>query len=566
MRRTTDGVAFDHHHVRPETRRRRCATVARRTAANDYHSHLHPPEGSDDEHGRELPPVNNETQSTFPTSPLSPSRSRRILLIAAGSFVVVAGLVLRFLAPSPLWLDEALSVNIAQSPLGLHDALRQDGHPALYYLLLGWWIDAFGDSDGVARSLSGVLGVATVVALGAASWRFGKAMTLTMVLLAMSSPFLIAYSVEVRMYSLVTLLVATGWWALRRAWDQPSPGRLVLVAVLSAAAVHTHYWLVFMVAGAGLTLMIGAYQSGNLRRALAPLVALATGSLTLLFWLPVVLHQLAHTGTPWATRARPAEVLIETMQALGGTTRFEGEALGLLLIILVLIGMFGVSPLGTSPLMLRPHRDSPLIGPAAATVIGLGLTVAVAFATGSAFEPRYAAIVTPLLLALAARGIHLLGPKAGPMALAVIVVLGLAVSVDNLRRDRSQGQEAAQAIDAGIVEGDIVLFCPDQVGPATVRYLRTSAERRAFPSGDGELVNWNDYLETVAATNPTELAREVSEAAGSKSVWLVMGSGYRLIDPACATLSSELANLRSPEYRVIPRPVFERMTVLRFPA
>ncbi len=47
--------------------------------------------------------------------------------------VVIAGVVGRFLAPGGLWLDEALSVNIAKLPLGqLPGALVQDGSPPLY--------------------------------------------------------------------------------------------------------------------------------------------------------------------------------------------------------------------------------------------------------------------------------------------------------------------------------------------------------------------------------------------------------------------------------------------------
>ena len=35
-----------------------------------------------------------------------------LAVLVAGVVAVVAGVVLRFWAPSPLWLDEALSVNI----------------------------------------------------------------------------------------------------------------------------------------------------------------------------------------------------------------------------------------------------------------------------------------------------------------------------------------------------------------------------------------------------------------------------------------------------------------------
>ena len=70
--------------------------------------------------------------------------------VAAWGLVVVAlgfttiGVGLRFVAPSPLWLDEALSVNIASLPVGeIPDALRQDGHPPAYYLILHHWMEVF---------------------------------------------------------------------------------------------------------------------------------------------------------------------------------------------------------------------------------------------------------------------------------------------------------------------------------------------------------------------------------------------------------------------------------------
>src|SRR5690606_27146736 len=77
--------------------------------------------------------------------------------------VLAVGVVLRFVQRSPLWLDEALSVNIAS--LGVSDlleALRHDGHPPLYYLLLHGWMRVFGDGDAAVRALSGILGVAAL--------------------------------------------------------------------------------------------------------------------------------------------------------------------------------------------------------------------------------------------------------------------------------------------------------------------------------------------------------------------------------------------------------------------
>src|SRR3954467_8532121 len=76
----------------------------------------------------------------------------------AFGMVVAAGIVLRFVTRSDLWLDEALSVNIARLPFSRPaEALKHDGAPPLYYLLLHLWTDVFGTSDLAVRSLSGVI-------------------------------------------------------------------------------------------------------------------------------------------------------------------------------------------------------------------------------------------------------------------------------------------------------------------------------------------------------------------------------------------------------------------------
>ena len=77
--------------------------------------------------------------------------------------IVVLGVVLRFVQRSPLWLDEALSVNISRLPVGdLLDALRHDGHPPLYYLILHYWMKVFGEGDIAVRALSGLIAVASL--------------------------------------------------------------------------------------------------------------------------------------------------------------------------------------------------------------------------------------------------------------------------------------------------------------------------------------------------------------------------------------------------------------------
>src|SRR5918992_2870845 len=62
--------------------------------------------------------------------------------------LVALGIGLRFVSTSSLWLDEALSANISALPVGdLLEALRHDGHPPLYYLMLHGWMELVGEGD-----------------------------------------------------------------------------------------------------------------------------------------------------------------------------------------------------------------------------------------------------------------------------------------------------------------------------------------------------------------------------------------------------------------------------------
>ena len=53
------------------------------------------------------------------------------------------------------WIDEGLSVGIADRPLGdIPGVLRQDGSPPLYYVLLNVWLEIAGRSEESVHGLS----------------------------------------------------------------------------------------------------------------------------------------------------------------------------------------------------------------------------------------------------------------------------------------------------------------------------------------------------------------------------------------------------------------------------
>ncbi|MDQ1673966.1 MAG: mannosyltransferase, partial [Frankiaceae bacterium] len=142
---------------------------------------------------------------------------------------VVAGLVLRFVAGQALWLDEAQSVEIARLPLSggnsLWQALREDGSPPLYYLLLHGWIELFGTGSRTVRGLSALLNLACAVPLWYLARRvIGPRAARVAMLILITSPFAMYFATETRMYSLLLLLALFGALALGRMLQTPSIG------------------------------------------------------------------------------------------------------------------------------------------------------------------------------------------------------------------------------------------------------------------------------------------------------------------------------------------------------
>jgi uncharacterized membrane protein len=466
---------------------------------------------------------------------------------------MVAALILRFWTRSDLWLDEALTVDIARLPIHeIPSYLRRDGAPPLFYVLLHFWMGWFGTSDVAVRSLSGVFGVVTVPLAWLAGRRLGgpKAGWAAMLLVA-SSPFATRYDTETRMYSLVVLLTVLGFLALDRSLRQPRPGNLIAVGAVAGLLLYTHYWSLYLI---GVTLLWLAWVAWRgrapwRRGARYALMAALVGCLTFLPWLPTFLFQSKHTGTPWATPANFAAMVNAVSNFAGGSTS-QGRALALIFFALAGLGLFG---LATD----RRHidvdiRTRPLGRPLAVAVLGtLAAAIAGGFLTNSAFDARYASVVfIPLILMVALGLTTFQDRRIRSIILAVAVVAGLAGSVTNITTNRTQAGQVAAAIARTGHPGDIVAYCPDQLGPAVNRLLPAGRYlQTTFPRGTGpEFVDWVDYGAATAAGDPLTFAQHLESLATStgKQIFLVWAPGYQTYGVKCEGIVQTLQN--DPHY------------------
>ncbi|MHB8681521.1 MAG: glycosyltransferase family 39 protein [Acidimicrobiales bacterium] len=489
-----------------------------------------------------------EAPADAPGAPAhQPGRPRlATALVVLGAVVVVVGVALRFWARSDLWLDEALTVDIARLPLShLHAALQRDGAPPLYYVLLHFWMKPFGSSDLAVRSLSGVIGVATLPVAWLAGRRLGgRRVGAAAVVLLASSPFAVRYSTENRMYALVVLLVAAGIVLVGRALEDPRLPVLAGVAAVTALLLYSHYWSLYLVVSAVLCVGWMARRGAPARRAAAGrvLVATAVGVAAFVPWVPTFASQIRHTGTPWAAPANFAAMVNAVTSFAGGATS-QGRALALLYFALAGLGLFGLAS-GAFHVQLD-LRTRPPGRPLALAVAGtLALAVLGGYLTGSAFQARYASVVLVPLVLLVALGLDTFADRrvrAGVLAAAV--AFGLAGSIPNVWTSRTQAGQVAATLAQFGRPGDVVAFCPDQLGPAVNRLVPAGRYQGiTFPRRTGpQFVDWVDYADASRAGDPAAFAARLEAmSAPAHQIWFVWAPGYQTLGTKCESIENAL--------------------------
>jgi hypothetical protein len=481
-----------------------------------------------------------------PEPPASPATRLAPLAVAA---VVVVGVCLRFFSTSELWLDEALSVNIARLPVGdMLDALRHDGHPPLYYLLLHAWMAVVGEGDTAVRALSGILGVATLPLAYIGGRRMaGVDGGRWAVVVTCLSPYAVRYSTETRMYSLVMLLVLGGYLILDDVLVKPTRGRLAALAAISGALLLTHYWAFYLLATLGALLLLRWWRLPEERpTTLKAIVAIALGGVLFLPWLGGFLYQSSHTGTPWGAPYRPTELIQTTLNDLGGGLFSEAFLSGSVVFVLLFVALFAVRSTRTE--MTLDLHTTPIVRRELAIVIGTAAVgTIVGYATSATYQSRYAAVFAPFILLAVAIGITRFVGAARLVAAGAWVALSLFGLVWLQYFERTQSEVVAQAVAEQVEPGDLVVYCPDQLGPAYSRALHrsigdTPVTEVAYPrlNGDVEFVDWVDYADTNAGADPAVIADELRDRAGDHAVVVVWMSEYMTLEGQCESLVNSL--------------------------
>jgi 4-amino-4-deoxy-L-arabinose transferase-like glycosyltransferase len=397
--------------------------------------------------------------------------------VVAGLTVAAAALRFATLTHQSLWFDEAQAVHEMRLSLGamLHTWSANEPNPPLYFVL-GWlWTHVFGAGAAGLRSLSAVVGTATVPLVYLAGRELvSRRASLFAAALVTLSPFMIWYSQEAREYGLLAALSAASLLFFARAWRRPSGRRdLIWWTVLSGLALLTQYFALFLIGAEALLLLYRRRDAG----VVVALVALAIVEAAL------IPHLVAHQSHPagWIDNFRLSVRIQQVPVAFGFSPQYQGQSA-------LNYGLLGAAVLaGAMIVLLLVGADGPELR-GAGVAAGLAACVLLvplilALVGHDYYEPRaLIPAVIPLAVAVgaacAAPGARVAGAALAAVLCALFVYAAVKINSDH-RYQRAnwsgvaaalgpaQGTRAIAAYDGTFATAPLAVSMPgvDWTGP-----------------------------------------------------------------------------------------------------
>lgn len=443
------------------------------------------------------------------------------------------------LTTQSLWRDEVDAIRFSNWSLSeLVTGLFRTGHNGpLFFLLLRPWRNLTGNSEFALRYPSALLGT-LLIPLGyilARQWGFSRRVGLLLSLLLATSPYLVWYGQEAKMYALLVALVTLAFVAYLKALT----GARLPVPFSPKRSLSWIWWIIFMV-----SMSLSFYT-----HILAPLMLPVYGLVGLLHWphlrrhwrgsaislgcltvpyIPLALWQVPlllkgfQSGHPFYPLQEEIYLLLQLYSS--GLIRFIGLTAIILFVFLFLCGLFFSQRRQTSPPnptgVTRWHQSLRRQGITAAKRVSLAgwvllppLIVYLISLRVAVFEDRYLIYITPAFYLLVVIGLVLVR-QYWPWLASLCLGLALVINLMGIWQQRRPLKADFRAAAAYLARQDEV--------PAAIMvqtpYLRHTLNY--YYKADYKFLEglWTNNGKNVAAVD-TEMTAQTADLA---HLWLIV--------------------------------------------
>lgn len=382
----------------------------------------------------------------------APLVSRRTQALIIATIIGLAALLdLLWLGKPSIWMDEAISIDLARQPLNTLAAAFTSGvapNMGLYFLLLHGWI-ALGSllhiapSEAFIRLPSAIFAIlATIMVYVLGERFFGRFAAIVAAVVFTANGWQLTYAQDARSYSLQLLLVSLTW--------------LSLFAALRPARLDWRWWSVFVIAGAlsvyahsisGLTLVALGVAVGLLivlpttwrERVRRAFPAIGAGFVAIGVLIAPFAYVSRHAGASmsWV----PAPTLSNLAHHAATVAQKYRHTLGLAVIVALVFALLGalvvgalLSPWGRRQRAWLLRQDGGALKSDAAPlaiavtcwmVVPVVASYLISLGPSHIFTSRYLVVVLPALSLLVGAGAARLPWRASRLGLCVVGALAL---------------------------------------------------------------------------------------------------------------------------------------------
>jgi len=396
--------------------------------------------------------------------------NKLIVLLA----ILSIGLFLRIydLSGESIWLDESASVHFASLNFSDIFFLRGEKNPPLYYIILHWWINLFGDSEFSIRFPSVIFGSLSIFMI----YKVGNQICdkdvgiLGSFLLGLSV-FHIRYSQEARMYSLSFLLTLLSIYFFIRFFKDRSCKVLISYILFSILLMYSHIYGLFIIISQNIYLIVLFFSSNelfslNIKR------WILTQFLLIVLFIPWIKIFITLTfGVVKDGLWLPIPSLLSIVKSFGA---YSGGIL-LFLLFLILLSFSIIKYEGISgnidrrnisksiksyfrKIRLLNINEILLLLVWLLTPIILPFTISL-FST-PIYTTKYTIVASPAFYLLIAKGINNISHKyLKSIIISVIIIISLVyIREYYINIDKEQWRDVASYIDDNAKNGDLLLF------------------------------------------------------------------------------------------------------------
>ena len=409
-----------------------------------------------------------------------------------------------------LWRDEVDAIFFATGDWSalLSMFTRPGENGPLYFLLLRPWLTLLGDGEFAARYSSLLFGVLAVPL----TYQLGRRLLSTKAscwgaILVASSPYVIWYSQETKMYALLVCLSVLSTWFLLGALQDNRPGHWIGYVITTSLGFYTHILAVTLLPFHVVLFVVGGRRFWTRwRGALISLVCLTLPYVPLARWeIPTLLSNF-ETGHPFHSLDTILHILFKVLSfGLRDPTIIELS----LIVFLLLMGTFlyrrqegPKSKLETYPqIVFWLHVLVPIL---TVFLISLGMPI---------FTDRYLITIAPAFYLLLACGLEALRMKSR-LIFAVCLIGMLAINAQGLW---TQSHTAIKADFRSAAAYYTEHASPDDLLVIHMPYVHRNFEyyfRQPYHRADG--------LYTNRDMTPEQVAEQMTDLAeGYDTIWLL---------------------------------------------